>query len=252
MMELQENKYGYDYVNAEEVNEDDVEVCTCGRCGITYLRVKGSSRAKTLCKKCFYETRKNKNEGTVYIIENGVAVFVTSSGIKFTVDEEDAERVAEYTWAMNGRGYLLARIKGKMVLLHRFILGVESAKTLIVDHINHDKTNNCKCNLRICSHQENCWNKKDVKGIYKTSNGTYQAYIHVDGKKIHLGTYESEQMARAVRLIAEKEYFGEFSSKVDLFDDVETKRLYEEAIASRRKCKKKEPKKESKEYDDNE
>ena len=233
-----------DYVDVLEVaDKDNIEECVCSRCGVSYKRVKGSKQKKTVCKKCFYDNRRKKNEKMQYTVENGIATFTTSSGIEFIVDEEDAERVVEYGWWVNDNGYIQGWVNGKTVRLHRFLMGLlESDKTLVVDHINHDKTNNCKCNLRICSHQENQRNKKDVKGIYKTSNGTYQAYIYVDGKKIHLGCYESEQMARAVRLIAEKEFFGNFSFNVDLFDDVETKRLYEEAIASRRKCKKKESK----------
>ena len=223
----------HDYVNVLEVAEDKVEECVCSKCGVSYFRVKGSYMAKTVCKKCLCENRRKQRKILPYTIQDGIATFTTHKGDTFTVDEEDAEIVSQYCWCVNNStGYLQGRVTGKLVYLHRFILGVESDKNLIVDHINHDILNNCRSNLRICSYQENNRNRKDVKGIYKNSNNTYQAYIAVDGEKIHLGTYESEQMARAVRLIAEKVYFGEFSSNVDLFNDPELVRLYEEALTN--------------------
>ena len=184
---------------------------------------------------CDCESKETKKKQKMeYTVKDGVATFVDSKGRTFFVDSDDAERVAEYTWCVNGNGYVQCWVTGKYVYLHRFVMGLVDSedKTLMVDHRDGRKVNNCKENLRICTNQENQRNRKDVKGIYKNSNGTYQAYIAVDGKQIHLGTYESEQMARAVRLIAEKEYFGEFSSNVDLFEDPETKRLYEEAMES--------------------
>lgn len=177
---------------------------------------------------------KKKKQKMDYVIEGNVAKFTTSQGIEFMVDAEDADRVSKYSWCVNNHGYVVGRVNGKVVSLHRFILGVLDSedRTLIVDHRDFCKVNNCRSNLRICTNQENQRNRKDVKGIYKNPNNTYQAYIAVDGEKIHLGTYESEQMARAVRLIAEKEYFGEFSPNVDLYEDAETLKLYEEAMAS--------------------
>ena len=230
MMEVQENKNVCDYVNVLEVAEDEVEECVCGTCGVSYFRIKGK-RAKTICKKCFYANRKKKNEKMQYTVENGIATFITSNGIEFIVDEEDAERVADYSWYINNYGYVRGWVNGKDVTLHRFILGLldSEGKALVVDHINHDKLNNTKGNLRVCTNQQNLRNT-NAKGYIKGRNGKHQVKIMVDGRSISLGEYESEEHARAVRIMAEKEYFGEFSSKVDLFEDAEIIRLYEEAI----------------------
>ena len=226
VQEVNEN----DYVNVLEVAEDKVEECVCSRCGVSYFRVIGSNQAKKVCKKCFYE---NRTKTLSYTISNGVATFTTHKGITFTVDEEDCKRVAKYNWWVNAStGYVQGWVKGKLILLHRFILELNPTNKVLVDHINHDTRNNCKSNLRVCSHQENQRNRKDVKGYYKTPNEKYASRIAVDGKYINLGNYDTLEQANAVRIMAEKEYYGEFSPNVDLFDDIEIKRLYEEAIES--------------------
>ena len=226
--------YDYDYVNVLDIaNKVEVESCVCGKCGVSYKRVKGSSQAKTVCKKCLYTNKKkSKRLKMDYVIEGKIAKFKTKSGVEFIVNSKDAERVAKYTWYICN-GYVQGRVNGKCVFLHRFILGLLDSedKTLVCDHIDRNKLNNCKSNLRICTQQENSWNK-ECKGYHKLPNGRYQAYIKVDGKSISLGYYDTEEQARAVRIMAEKELYKEFSSKVDLFNDVEIKRLYNEAMAS--------------------
>ena len=171
-----------------------------------------------------------KKQKMEYIIEGDVAKFTTSQGIEFTVDAEDAPRVAEHTWCVNNHGYLHSWIKGKLVKIHRFILGLNSEDKILVDHMDRNKLNNCKSNLRLCNNQENAWNT-DAKGYTKTPDGKYCVRINVDGKDIYLGCFETEEQAKAVRILdGEKKYFGEFSSNKHLFDDPKTKRLYEEAM----------------------
>ena len=180
---------------------------------------------------CDCESKESKKKQKMeYRIEGDVAIFTTSQGIEFTVDAEDANRVSQYSWRIAGGGYVQGWVNGKFVYLHRFLLGVESDKTSVVDHVNHDKLNNCRSNLRICSSQENNRNRKDVKGYSKTRNGKYASRITVDGKRINLGNYDTPEQANSIRVMAEKEFFGNFSSKVDSFDDAEIVRLYEEAM----------------------
>ena len=178
---------------------------------------------------------KKKQKKMEYVIEGDVAVFTTSSGVKFMVDLEDANKVSQYRWWIAGNGYVQGWVIGKRVYLHRFVMGSldsEDNENLVIDHIiSGDKLNNCKSNLRWCTQQENLRNR-NIKGYRKTSNGKYQAYIYLNGKYVNLGNYDTPEQANSIRVMAEKEYFGEFSSNTDLFDDVETLRLYEEAIES--------------------
>ena len=80
-----------------------------------------------------------------------------------------------------------------------------------VDHINHNKLDNRKSNLRICTHQQNCMNVSDnVKGIhYDKSRNKWMA--HIKGK--NLGRFNTKEEAIEARKQAEMDYFGEYRNK---------------------------------------
>ena len=87
-----------------------------------------------------------------------------------------------------------------------------------MDHINRDKLDNRKMNLRLCSPTENSRNisiaknnKSGVTGVEKMSNGKWRARIMVDRKGIHLGSFKTLEEAKEARMKAEIKYFGEFS-----------------------------------------
>jgi hypothetical protein len=52
------------------------------------------------------------------------------------------------------------RSSGKQVaiLMHRLI--TKAPPGMVVDHINHDGLDNRRCNLQVCTHQENMWNQR--------------------------------------------------------------------------------------------
>ena len=89
---------------------------------------------------------------------------------------------------------------------------------LEVDHINGDKWDNRKCNLRIVTHADNMKNRKLDKrnksgytGVKETKTGTWNAQIYCDGKYINLGTYKTKEEAVKARKSGEEKYFGKFA-----------------------------------------
>ena len=91
-------------------------------------------------------------------------------------------------------------------------------KNMVIDHINGDKLDNRRSNLRICTKQQNVCNNdthKDVrKGKYKgysLSRGKYAARIKVKGKLIYLGGYDTEEAAALAYNAAAIKHFGEYA-----------------------------------------
>lgn len=134
------------------------------------------------------------------------------------IDLDDVDIVKQYKWRIKDNGYVLTDIKGsnKKILLHRFIM--DCPKDMVVDHINHNRLDNRKENLRICTQQQNTLNRnktsKNTSGIvgvwwYKQTN-KWAAQIQVNSARIHLGYFNTKEEAADARKQAELEYFGEY------------------------------------------
>ena len=126
-------------------------------------------------------------------------------------------------WELKGlnifllKGYVKVRIGRKRMFLHNLIMG--NSHPLQVDHINVNKLDNRRENLRICTSAQNKMNKgphKNNKTGFKgvsinPKNGKFVASLGVNKKKIHIGTFSSkESAAKAYNDMAEKHY-GEFA-----------------------------------------
>lgn len=141
--------------------------------------------------------------------------------VKVIVDEED------FDWISSLRLCLYKRKNKPYVLtssgerLHRLIMNVTDNK-LVVDHMDGDTLNNRKENLRICTQGNNARNRSKTdrpltskyKGVFW--NNAWRAQIRVNYKKIHLGTFETEEAAAIAYNNSAIEHFGEFA-KLNVF-----------------------------------
>lgn len=120
-------------------------------------------------------------------------------------------------WRKGGEAYITTRVDGVQYHVHRLIWFMQVGKIpdgMQIDHVNHDGTDNRLENLRIVSPRGNSRNtrlrsanKTGVSGVRKTSSGRYDARIRGNGgKRIHLGTYDTLDKAKAVREAAERRY----------------------------------------------
>lgn len=148
----------------------------------------------------------------------------TDNGFTFIIDHNDLEMVKDFHWWSNN-GYPRAIISGKRVLMHRYILGVVD-KRVIVDHINGDRSDNRRLNLRIVSHQQNSLNRKvgknnssGVMGVkYNKEMDKWQARLG-SGGLYYMGSYQNKKDAIVARLRKEIEIYGrEFSPQRGLFE----------------------------------
>lgn len=138
----------------------------------------------------------------------------------FIIDTEDLDKIRDYYWQVDKRnGYVATYIGRKRLSLHRFIMGANDGE--VVDHINHQLTDNRKVNLRIVTVMQNRINSKlrvnnssGCTGVYY-HNGKgrkhWRAEITVNKKVIHLGSFETLVDAVAARKAAEEKYFGEYA-----------------------------------------
>jgi len=145
-----------------------------------------------------------------------------TQGFHAVVDEEDYDYLIQWDWYTancNGVKYAAKFEDGKLVLMHRFIMNEIDANKFI-DHKDGDSLNNCKDNLRGCSHAENmrnrvlicksntsgfkgvCWNKNKLK---------WHAQIRFETRKIHLGYFLSIIDAAKAYNEAAIKYHGEFA-----------------------------------------
>ena len=139
-----------------------------------------------------------------------------NDGSKGKISKSDYERVSAHYWGINSQGYVHSRISGSLVRLHIFLLDYPDNT---VDHINRDKLDNRKENLRACEFHENGRNltlKKNnssgVAGVGQIkATGKWRARIMIYGKEINLGFYEEFDQAVAARREGEKKYFKEFA-----------------------------------------
>ena len=96
----------------------------------------------------------------------------------FIIDDEDYDEVKKHKWYINRKGYAQRNRKysnGRRdslpVLLHGFILGKKIGFT--IDHINENKLDNRKSNLRFITNTENIRRR----GTEKTSTTGYKEFM---------------------------------------------------------------------------
>lgn len=169
-------------------------------------------------------------KGNKYIIKNNYVEMIIESKVYGTIivkiDNDDLEKCSKLTWhyAKNKDSkYIQTRVKGKMIKLHRYIMNIDNS-SLLVDHINRDTLDNRKSNLRICTYQQNSFNKSiridNTSGITGVSfhkiNNKWRAKIKYNNLTIHLGYFEDINEALINRRVAEEILFGKYSPNEQL------------------------------------
>lgn len=130
-------------------------------------------------------------------------------GMTAIVDAADYAIVSEMKWharkGHNGVFYAGHSAKdGSTILMHRFLMNAEKGEE--VDHRDWDGLNNRRKNLRIVTGSQNCYHRKDAKGYYwHKREKRWRAQIGVNKRKIWLGGFPTEALARAAYLNAKKE-----------------------------------------------
>ena len=125
-------------------------------------------------------------------------------GIKFLIDPDDYEKfVKDYRFCLAHEYVQYSSTKDGLnnKRLHRIIMNCPDDK--MVDHINMNKLDNRRENLRICSHQQNQYNttkysnnKSGFKGVsFNKKRQKFEAQIRIDGKQKIIGYFDTAEKA---------------------------------------------------------
>lgn len=137
------------------------------------------------------------------------------------VDDEDYPLLSRHSWCYSGEtGYATTRIGGKMVFIHKLIMGTRG--NCQIDHKSGDGLDNRKENLRWAYKRvQNDYNRAKIRGPvtsqYKgvctvsSDRSKWRATICKDGKRYHIGTFKVEEDAARAYDAAAKEHFGEYA-----------------------------------------
>jgi hypothetical protein len=125
------------------------------------------------------------------------------------VDGQDVDHMSKFRWSLHNRGYAITGGGNSKVLMHRLILGLANepgqgrgsgARQLQADHINGDKLDNRRANLRVVTNQENHQNRQTsvgrtskYRGVYRHGKtGKWHARVKTGGKTHWAGYYDLE------------------------------------------------------------
>lgn len=144
-----------------------------------------------------------------------------SRGAYAIVDDADKAQLDHYHYYLNGHGYAERTVKGthhQTVYLHHDIIG-KPPEGMVVDHINRNRLDNRRCNLRFVSRTQNRVNScpqkngsSKYKGVsYHRQLKKWRSCITVAGKTISLGCYFSEQEAAEAYNQAAIQFYGEYA-----------------------------------------
>lgn len=133
------------------------------------------------------------------------------------IDQEDYDKIKEYKWGLRG-GKSLIIANRKVGFLSRFLLDVTDSN-LDVDHKNHDRLDNRKENLRVCTRLQNNYNRQirsdnvsGYKGVsWNSQVQKWMVQIQYEGKKVHLGKFNNKEEAAQAWNEAAIKYHKEFA-----------------------------------------
>lgn len=141
-----------------------------------------------------------------------------TKGAVAIIDEADLHLLVPHSWRLTRDGYAASSVKQSFTLLHRRLLGLEKGDGKSVDHIDGDRLNNRRSNLRVCTHSENMRNQgkhtrnaSGFKGVFwNKKDKRWQAEVAVLGKNYYAGYHATAELAAAARDRLAEQLHGEF------------------------------------------
>jgi hypothetical protein len=193
--------------------------CTCSTCGKPFARFPSEVKARVYCSvACRWKCP------PLAISEDGLTAFVPLRAIDGSVrahaiiDAADAAFVNQWRWSLLTVGYACRNEKTdgrtRLIYLHRELMGLPRiADSRHVDHIDRDKLNLTRSNLRIVTKAQNEQNRGAIGGTsehrgvcWNRVRQLWKAAIQVDGRTINVGHFPTEEEAAKAALAARRRH----------------------------------------------
>ncbi len=128
------------------------------------------------------------------------------------VDDSDFAWLSQWSWCVSTKGYAVRKQNGHNVTMHRLINN--TPEEFQTDHINRNKLDNRRSNLRTVTNSQNHFNiglqvnnNSGCAGVYfDKQTKKWRVFIQVNNKRISLGRFFDLKKAISVRQIAERKY----------------------------------------------
>ena len=164
---------------------------------------------------------------TVQYIDEQTVAICDEKNNKCLLDVSDYLNLKNFYWRKGKQGYWIAFNKGSKentcLRMHNVIIfGLNYSEVVsenkMCDHINGDRSDNRKTNLRIVDRFQNNRNlstRKDntsgYHGMHYNKFGEWETYINYDNIRITLGRFHKKKYAIVSRMIAEYILYNEYS-----------------------------------------
>ncbi len=186
--------------------------CNCGRLKTVILNTMKTGHTKS-CGCLFASPRPTTEPAPI----DGSRWLPLTKGKWTLVDEDVFESLRCRRLWIGTSGYAMMTKPHSRSLqrVHRFIVGLGDDLSTLVDHINGDRLDNRRANLRTASAKQNTRNsrpqgQRPYKGV-TFQKGKWVAQIGVDGRRVYLGRHTTIIEAARAYNAAAKRLHGEFA-----------------------------------------
>ena len=157
------------------------------------------------------------------LLEGGIGMTIKiplNHGKTALIDDEDYEKVSHRKWQYS-KGYAVSGsyLPKNHLRMHRVILGLSHNDHQSVDHINGDRLDNRKTNLRLCTNSQNQANRdapttntSGYKGVtYHRGKKAWMASANHNNKAYFAGYHQTPELAAKAYDELAKKLWGDFA-----------------------------------------
>ena len=150
------------------------------------------------------KTWRRSNEYDLTSYDYGVCYFHNNPDEFFIFDKEDYDVLNNHCWAKStSNGYATARIGSTSSATAQSVIMGCPPDGMVIDHINRNRLDNRKSNLRFTTRKENARNRGTMSnntsgytGVhYQKASRKWRASIAVDYQRIQLGEFDTKEDA---------------------------------------------------------